>query len=265
MGLGSWTDKEYTGLIFPKGVKAEERLKIYATHFDHVEVNAGYHAFQPRDRVAAWVAQTPPEFRFDFKLHRAFSQSPEKAAGDATLIRRQLDSAAPLIDAGKLGAFFLTLPTSFGPEHKRLGALEPLIAKLRPQLLAIELRHRGWLEGDERARTVEFFRAQGGVLIGVDMPRVDAPEFLPPIDVVTNPQRAHLRLHGRRADWLDLKTTGERHHYAYNAAELSEIAERVRGLAEKADVVHVVANNHAADFAPKAALALQKLLGLARS
>ncbi len=261
VGIGSWTDKEYVGLIFPKGVKSDERLKIYATKFSHVEVNAGYHAFQPRERVASWVAQTPPDFRFDFKLHRAFSQSPEKSAGDADLIGRLLDSAGPIIEAGKLGAFFMTLATSFDPSHKRLVALDPLIEKLRPQLLAVELRHRAWLEGEERARTVDFFRSRGAVLIGVDRPRVDAPAFLPPVDEVTNPRLAYLRLHGRRADWLTLKDAGERHSYDYTAAELDEIAERARRLAEHAEVVHVVANNHAQDFAPKAALALQTRLG----
>ncbi len=35
-------------------------------------------------------------------------------------------------------------------------------------------------------------------------------------------------------------------------------------LAEKAETVHMVASNHAQDFAPKTALALHALLGISR-
>jgi len=59
-----------------------------------------------------------------------------------------------------------------------------------------------------------------------------------------------------------VKSAEERHTYQYAVDELTEIAARVHALAEKADRVRVVANNHAQDFAPKAALALQRLLGL---
>ncbi|HVS54500.1 MAG TPA: DUF72 domain-containing protein [Opitutaceae bacterium] len=264
VGIGSWTDKEYTPLVFPKGVKSDERLKIYATRFDHVEVNAGYHVIPPRDRVANWVAQTPPGFVFDFKLHRDFSESPEISARNAGLIAQLLRSAEPMAEAGKLGAFFLILPASFTPTQHRLEAIDPLIEKLRPHLLALELRHRAWVEGEERARTFDFYRARGLVWVAVDMPRIADSTMLPPIDEVTNPQLAYLRLHGRRPDWFQLKEQKQRHAYEYSAAELDEIAARVRTLAAKAEVVHVVANNHAQDFAPKTALALQKLLGVAR-
>jgi uncharacterized protein YecE (DUF72 family) len=264
VGIGSWTDKEYTPLIFPKGVKPGERLKIYATRFDHVEVNAGYHVIPPRDRVAGWVAQTPPGFAFDFKLHRDFSEDPGKSSRDAGLIAQLLRSAGPIVDAEKLGAFFLILPASFAPSQHRLEAIDPLIEKLRPHLLALELRNRAWIDGDQAARTFDFYRARGLVWVGVDMPRIEDSTMLPPLDEVTNSKLAYLRLHGRRPDWFQLKEQKERHAYEYSAAELDEIAARVRALASKAEVVHVVANNHSRDFAPKTALALQKLLGISR-
>jgi uncharacterized protein YecE (DUF72 family) len=85
---------------------------------------------------------------------------------------------------------------------------------------------------------------------------------MPPLDEVTQPQLAHLRLHGRNPRWPELKTAEEKHRYDYNDPELHEIAARARTLAAKAQEVHVVANNHASDFAPKAALALRRILGL---
>lgn len=264
VGIGSWTDAEYTGVIFPKGVKSEERLKIYATHFDHVELNSSYHALPRIAWVENWVKQTPPGFIFDFKLLRAFSETPEATTRGGTLITRVLETARPLIDAGKFGFFFLVMPPSFGPKRGRLEELEALATMLQPHTLAVELRHNGWVEGEQRARTLEFFRAHKLVWIAVDMPQIADSTLMPPIDEVTNPRFAYLRLHGRRADWLKLKSAGGRHAYEYSADELEEIAARVRALAEKAERVHVVANNHAQDFAPKAALALQRLLGIER-
>jgi uncharacterized protein YecE (DUF72 family) len=176
-----------------------------------------------------------------------------------------LRTAQPLIATRKLGAFFLVLPPSFAPNGHRLEELEPLIGKLEPHLLAIELRHRGWLEGKQRERTLEFYRAQQLVWIAVDMPRIQESTLMPPVDEVTNSRLAYLRLHGRRPDWLTLKDAEAKHSYEYSAEELEEIVTRVRALAKKADTVHVVANNHAQDFAPKTALELQRLLGLQRS
>jgi uncharacterized protein YecE (DUF72 family) len=265
VGIGSWTDQEYKGLLYPKGLPDNERLKTYATWFDHVEVNSSYHRIPPLAFVENWVKQTPAGFIFDFKLPKEVSANPERTARDGTYVTQVLKAAQPLIASGKLGAFFLVLPPSFGPGKHRLEELEPLIEKLRPHLLAVELRDSGWVEGGQRERTLEFYRAQELVWIAVDMPRIEGSTIMPPVDEVTNPRLAYLRLHGRRPDWLELKDPEAKHSYVYPESELDEIAGRVKALGKKAESVHVVANNHAQDFAPKTALALQKLLGIQRS
>ena len=264
VGIGSWTDAEYTGLIFPKGVRSDERLKVYATRFDHVEVNSSYHAMPRRTWVESWAKQTPAGFIFDFKLPRTFSEDPENSARDGALVSHLLQTTQPLLDEQKLGAFFLTLPPSFRPERRRLEELDGLVEKLQPHTLAVEPRHRGWIEDEQRERTLDYFRTRKVVWIAVDMPRIEGSTIMPPVDEVTNPRLAYMRLHGRNKDWPNVKSAEERHTYQYAADELTEIAARVRALAEKADRVRVVANNHAQDFAPKAALALQQLLGLER-
>lgn len=265
VGIGSWTDKEYNGLLFPKGTADNERLAVYATIFNHVELNMGFHRIPPVKFVENWVKQTPADFVFDFKLHRDIAADPEAAAKGDRLVAWTLGSARPLIEAGKLGAFFLVLPPAFGPRKRKLEELDPLVEKLQPHLLAVELRHSGWVDGEQRERTLDYFRARKLVWIAVDMPRLEGSTIMPPLDEVTNPRLAYLRLHGRRADWLEKgKTTEDKHAYEYAAHELEEIAARVKTLAAKAETVHVVANNHAQDFAPKTALALQKLLGAAR-
>lgn len=265
VGIGSWTDKEYKNVLYPKGLPDNERLTTYAKRFDHVEVNSSYHRVPPLAFVENWVKQTPENFIFDFKLPKEISANPERTAREGTHVSQVLRAAQPLIASRKLGTFFLILPPRFGPENHRLEELEPLIEKLRPHLLAVELRHSDWVEGAQRERTLAFYRHHQLVWIAVDMPRIKGSTIMPPVDEVTNPRLAYLRLHGRNPEWLEPNKNAEsKHTYAYPDSELKEIAGRVRALAEKAEAVRVVANNHAQDFAPKTAMALQTLLGIVR-
>jgi uncharacterized protein YecE (DUF72 family) len=264
IGIGSWSDPEYVGILFPKGVKAADRLKVYAEWFDHVEINASYYRTPTRPQVEGWVAETPADFTFDVKLHRAFSETPEASARGGTLVPKLMEGVQPLIEAKKLGTFFLILPPSFTPKNSKLEELDPLVEKLQPHLLAVELRHNGWVDAEQRERTMEFFRARKLGWIAVDMPQVKGSVIMPPLDEVTNPRLAYLRLHGRNMEWWALKTAEERHTHDYSETELNDLVARVRTLAEKAEEVHVIANNHAQDFAPKTALALQRMLGVVR-
>jgi uncharacterized protein YecE (DUF72 family) len=53
----------------------------------------------------------------------------------------------------------------------------------------------------------------------------------------------------------------ERFDYDYPTKEVEEIAERARVLADEANEVHVVFNNNARDYAPKAARRMLQALG----
>jgi uncharacterized protein YecE (DUF72 family) len=210
--------------------------------------------------VAEWTAQTPTDFIFDFKLHRSFSQSPARAAASDE-VEKLHAAVQPLLDAKKLGAFLLTLPPSFDPERHRLDELDALIGKLPLRPLAVELRHRDWVKGDTLDATLAYFRRHKLVWVAVDLPQLDSPNLLPPIDQVTNSHLAYLRLHGRNPDYLKAETAAEKHHYDYTERDLEEIVGRIQTLAAHAKDVHVSVNNHAENFAPKAALTLRRLLG----
>jgi uncharacterized protein YecE (DUF72 family) len=258
IGCGSWADAEYVGVLYPKGLPPAERLRVYATRFERVELNNTYYSTPTGGQMAGWAAQTPQGFLFDFKLHRAFSQKP---ATSGVLVTKLADAVKPLMKSGKLGCFLLTLAPSFGPDRHRLEELDALMANLpkRPPL-AVELRHRGWVEGKAKAATLGFFRERKLAWVALDLPKLKLPALLPPIDEVTHPRLAYMRLHGRNPGWAKAKSAAERHQWDYAPKELEEIAARIRKLAEQAEHVHVSVNNHAEDFAPKAALALQALL-----
>jgi uncharacterized protein YecE (DUF72 family) len=259
---GSYADPDYAGILYPKKFPPDLRLSAYAMWFDHLELNASYYAVPKNNAVRKWLADTPSAFSFDVRLHRVISQSPAKSATDGRLLGYFLESIRPLVDARKLGTLLLVLSPNFAPARHRLEELDALIEKLRPHPLAIELRHRAWVEGPARAATLGWFRERGVTWVAVDMPRLSGSDLMPPVDEVTNPRLAYLRLHGRNPRWLMGKTAAEKHAYAYSEAELRDIARRVRRLADRAENVRVVANNHAGDFAPRTALRLKELLGL---
>jgi uncharacterized protein YecE (DUF72 family) len=194
-------------------------------------------------------------------LHRAISQSPKKAA-PGELPAALLHNMEPLLSAKKLGTFLLVLPPSFGPKKHALEELDALVEKLQPHPFAIELRDNAWVAGAQRAATLEYFRSRRLVWVAVDMPQIEESTIMPGVDEVTHPEIAYIRLHGRNPGWFQVKEAAERHHYSYAPKELDEIAARIGTLAKAARTVYAVCNNHAEDFAPKAALALRERLGL---
>lgn len=261
IGCGSWTDDAYVGLLFPKGAPKNARLGLYTHWFERVEVNATYYAPPNLKTITSWADQTPRQFLFDIKLHKRFSENP-RAAAASDLAEKTVDALAPLLDAKRVGAFLLTLAPSFDPARHTLDELDGVAEKLGPHApVAVELRHRDWVDGDALASTLAFFRARKFAWVALDLPRLKAPALLPPIDEVTNPSLAYMRLHGRNPHYLRADSASDRHAHDYTAAELKEIAARIQSLAEHAKNVHVSVNNHHANFAPKAALALRRLLG----
>jgi uncharacterized protein YecE (DUF72 family) len=261
IGCGSWADPEYMGLLYPKAFPPDLRLCGYAMWFDHVEVNATYYALPRREAVENWLAQTPAHFLLDIRLPRAISQGPAKAGKDGRMVDLLLKNLAPLIRAKKLGAFLMVLSPQFRPDNHKLEELDPLIERMRPHALAVELRHAAWVSKDSLASTLRFFRERKLTWVSVDMPPIEGSDLMPPIDAVTNPQLAYLRLHGRNPHWVKVKSAEERHRYMYSERELDELVQRIKALSRKAKNLRIVANNHADDFAPRTALALKELLG----
>jgi uncharacterized protein YecE (DUF72 family) len=285
VGTSSWADPGFVAEWYPPKLPPAEQLPYYAQHFDGVEVNTTYYGIPTTPAVQRWADVTPADFTFDVKLHQAMSRhsaeldslpealrdrvdttprgrvrpSPEL---DRELAGRYLAATEPLIEAGKLSSFLLQLSPAFkpGPSHQ-LDELDDLLDTLAPHPVAIEFRHRAWLNDERREATLGWLEDHGAAFVAVDAPQGKPPTMLPRLDAVTRHDLAYLRLHGRNATgWIKGRTVAERFGYRYDEAELEEVAQRAEALADEADTVRVMFNNNRGDDAPAAAARLRQLL-----
>jgi uncharacterized protein YecE (DUF72 family) len=286
VGTASWSDPGFVDHWYPRKMAAHERLGWYAQQFEMVEVNSTFYAVPDLRTVERWAAATPDDFTFDVKLHQLFSfhstpakllppnlqrlaKTDGKGRVEATaelqelLLKMFLGAISILQDARKLGALLLQLSPAFSPRKHKLTDLEPLLNLLRDYSVAVELRNRHWATGPQLESTRNFLRAHKAIFVNVDAPAADHFTIMPPdLNEVTNREVAYLRLHGRDAKaYTTGKTVAARFHYDYTDSEIDEVAKRSLGLAKKARDVHVVFNNNALDYAPRAAERMRKALG----
>jgi uncharacterized protein YecE (DUF72 family) len=282
VGTSSWADPGFVAEWYPEDLPARERLPWYAEHFEAVEVNATFYAIPAADTVARWADETPDRFTFDVKLHRLLSRHsagldslpPELREEAETTSRgrvrlddrlqdalagRTLEAVEPL--RGKLGSFLLQLSPGFAPRTNDLDELAPLVERLAPHPVAIELRRSSWLRGDAAERTLAWMEEHGAAWVCTDTPHAEHLTIMPALDAVTNPRLAYFRAHGRNAEgYIKGRSVAERFAWRYSDDELEEIGARARHLAEQADEVHLMFNNNRGSDAPVAAERMRELL-----
>jgi uncharacterized protein YecE (DUF72 family) len=284
VGTASWTDPGFVADWYPPRLPAGERLSWYAQHFDLVELNSSFYGIPSRRSVERWCEQTPEGFVFNVKLHKLLSRHAVKAnllsadlraktrlKGDSIVLTPELEEAValrflqeirPFAEAGKMGALLLQLSPSFSPGQHRLAELDPLFDLLKGWRVAVELRNRNWVVGDELSATKNYFEHRRLSFVMVDAPDSEHFTVLPRLDWVTNPELAYFRLHGRdEKAYISGRTVTERFNYQYSDSELDEVVNRTEAAGRTASEVHVVFNNNCSDYAPRdAAKFLKKIL-----
>ena len=284
VGTSSWADPGFVEEWYPHGLPARDRLAWYAEHFEAVEVNATFYAVPDRRTVERWVDQTPDGFTFDVKLHRALSRHAapvdtlpkdlreladvtprgrvrlddrlEAALADATI-----EAVEPLERAGRLATLLLQCSPAFEPRKHELDELAPLLERLAPRPVAIELRHRGWTDSRRLEDTLGWYEEHRAAWVAVDAPQGRSPTMMPAVDAVTRDDVAYFRAHGRNVEgYARGRSVAERFAYQYDDDELRELGARVGGLAEEVPVVRMMFNNNRGADAPNAAARMKELL-----
>lgn len=274
VGTCNWSDHKD---FYPRGVKPTERLGYYAKYFTLVEVDASFYALMPPRNYERWAEITPDGFRFDVKAYRTLTRhdrhfepgkrhetdSPELDPTDDDF-RLFNESIQPLKDAGKLRAVQFQFPPWFKASERNRDYLRVARDYMRGDLVAVEFRHKSWLEGQEETeRTLDLLKELGYVYTAVDQPQLGSGS-VPPIAEVTNPDLSIVRFHGRNYRTWYVKNTAssaDRFDYLYSKDELAEWVPAIQDLARHAREVHVLMNNNRGNYAVVNAREVQLLLG----
>jgi uncharacterized protein YecE (DUF72 family) len=292
IGTASWTDRTLIkdGHFYPSEAKtAEARLRYYAEQFPIVEVDSTYY-FPPSEKNSVlWIERTPKDFTFNVKAYSLLTnhptrpdslykdmELPDELSDKKNLYREQLpdaivdevwqrfrDALMPLHSAGKLGAVLFQYPQWFVIGRKNRDYILECAERLKEFRIAIEFRHKTWLEERNVDETLSFLSDHDLPYVSVDMPQ-GFDSSLPPIAAATADDIAMVRFHGRdRKAWAKKNVSAsERFRYEYSEAELNEWVPKIKDVSEQARETHVLMNNCYRDFAVNNARQLGDLLDL---
>ncbi|HSL32353.1 MAG TPA: DUF72 domain-containing protein [Candidatus Limnocylindrales bacterium] len=292
VGTASWTDPTMTaaGVFYPTGAdSAEERLQYYASTFPVVEVDATYYALPAERTAQLWVDRTPPDFTFDIKAHALMTGQGTETKRLPKAIREALpdelkakpriyakdmpaelqdevwstfrDGLAPLAERGQLGSILLQYPKWVFPSSENRAAIEEAVERLDGWTCAVEFRNGSWLNEKNADRTFRFLTDRKIPFVMVDEPQ-GFKSSVPPQLLVTSPDLALVRFHGRNAENWEKKgiTPAERFRYLYSKDELSEWVPRIDEAAREAKEVHLMFNNCYANYGTTNAREIAALL-----
>lgn len=126
VGIGGWTYEPWRGIFYPPGLPAKRELEHASRHLTSIEINGTFYRSQGPKSFAKWREETPENFVFAVKGHRAVVNKKVLAeAGEAvewffksglTELGEKLGPVlwqfAPFkkFDAEDLGAFLALLP-----------------------------------------------------------------------------------------------------------------------------------------------------------
>jgi uncharacterized protein YecE (DUF72 family) len=226
----SWKDEFY------RGKPTRLWLRLYAQHFDTVEVNNTFYRLPLKTSVAKWVEETPPNFLFTVKASRYLTHIKRLADLEGG-IARYYERIEPLVRSRKLGPVLWQLPATFRRNDDRLAAA---LAAFPPGRHCFEFRHASWFTD----AVYDLLRAHGAALVIGDRPEV-----------------RDFQTHEFTTDWTFVRfhygSRGRRGNYSQ-----SELEEWARRLEEWSDDVEILAyfNNDWEVFAVRNALWLKRRL-----
>ncbi|SPS07436.1 DUF72 domain-containing protein [Latilactobacillus sakei] len=262
IGLTTWSEHQS---LMPE--KKQLTLNDYAQFLPIVEVDSFYYALQAPTVSAKWLQQVPHQFQFIVKAHKAMTKQEDYTDFTSTekeLFVRYKQSIQPLLDAGQLTAVLFQFPPFFQLNQENVQYLRRIRTWLPDVPIAVEFRNGTWYDEAYKKNMFAFLKQLKMTHVIVD--EAQTPTNSVPFEpVVTNPDFAMLRLHGRNmAGWQNpgAMWRKQRTLYRYNADELQQFAATVQRLTKQAKEFAIIFNNNSGGDAADNALALQQILGI---
>jgi uncharacterized protein YecE (DUF72 family) len=168
VGTSGFAYADWAPLFYPAGAKSSALLPAYAERLNAVELNNTFYQHPKPDRIAAWLGQTPADFRFVVKAQRGGSM---RAFGEAAEQTVAWLTAPYRLFGDRLGAVLFRVPENIHRDDARL--LMMLNAWPRDVPLVAEFQHSSW-HVDE---VFELLREHDATLCATDLDDGDQPDL----------------------------------------------------------------------------------------
>jgi uncharacterized protein YecE (DUF72 family) len=241
VGVAGWYYPDWQGIVYPSSDKhASDHLRYLAGFVDVIEINNTFYRPPDDDDVLNWRRRVRDieAFTFTVKLWQRFTHSREEHWQPSELADF-LSRIRPIFEFGLGGALLAQFPHSFHMTSENLAYLRELVRQIEGIPVVAEVRHFSW----NNAEAFVALDEMGASLCSIDQPLFRGS--LKPLDRIVG-NIAYIRLHGRnKENWFrEAAGRDERYDYLYTERELAPWIARARKMAEKAQSVYVIANNH---------------------
>lgn len=145
-GIGGWTFAPWRGVFYPEGLPHAQELRYAGQHLTSIEINGTFYRTQSAASFKKWRDETPEDFVFSVKGHRAIVNSKKLAEAGEPIqwffksgVLELGEKLGPVLwqlapfkkfDAADLGGFLKLLPQKAGG---------------RALMHVLEVRHKSFL------------------------------------------------------------------------------------------------------------------------
>ena len=236
IGTSGWSYDHWTDVLYAVDLPSRDRLAVYASQFDTVELNASFYRW-PRDvSFASWHRRLPSGFALSVKAPRGLTHGKRLYSPEVWVDR----IAAGWHELGDTRAVLLVqLPPDFERDDLRL---DYFLSRLPDWIrVSVELRHPSWNHDD----VFELLSRHGAaycIMSGANLPCI----------LRATADFVYLRLHGPDHDHL--------YGGSYSDADLTWWADRAREWSDSGKDVYAYFNNDGGGNAVRNARRLRELL-----
>jgi uncharacterized protein YecE (DUF72 family) len=236
IGIAGWSYPDWKGIVYtsPK----VDQLGYVSKFVDCLEINSTFYRPPFERTTKSWLEKTSklPNFFFTAKLHRSFTH---EGKIDTEIIKYFHKGFEPFLEAGKLKHLLVQFRYDFADTNLNRQHLSKIAESFSDAFsLAVEVRHKSWQMPD----ALDFLQE-----LGVSVCNLDYPTTRNSFDMqnCTVGKNGYLRMHGRNvAKWFSKAGRDETYNYYYNEDELTQIKQRIDGLAKAFETLTVITNNH---------------------
>ena len=266
-GCSSFSSDDWVGPFYPEGTQPRDYLRIYAQHFDTVEVDATYYAVPRASIVDGWVDKTPEGFLLSAKFPKSICHAGEGPMPDGSKVlvpKETFDERDRFLEVmsrmgDRLGPLVLQFPyfgkAVFSEPKIFLDRLDHFLDELPAEFqYAVEVRNRTWV-GPDLAHLLRRHRVTMVLVDQAWMPHGDEVEQS--FDPITGPI-VYVRLLGDRKEIESITRTWD--------TEVIDRRERLERWAtflgrrvRQGQSTLVYVNNHYAGHAPTTVRRLQEM------